>query len=205
MMKVALIATMLMVVMTTQAQNLNDVLNNVLGGSSSGDNLASNLTTVFSSKKQATKEKVVGTWSYAEPAIVFTSDNILAKVGSKIAANKLENKLQEYLTRYGIKPGAFTMVFNEDGTFTETLKGKTINGKWSVQDSKLMLTAGGVKSLAVTTQVSGKEMMFVTDATKLLNLFKAIGAKSSNSQIRTITSLMKSIDGMQAGITMKKQ
>lgn len=203
MMKAVMMMVMLMVGVSVQAQDISDVLNSVLGGS--GDDAVSNLTSIFSSKKQATKENVIGTWSYTEPAIVFTSDNILAKAGSKIAANKLEKKIQEYLTRYGIKPGAFTMTFNEDGTFTETLNGKTAKGKWTVKDSKLMLTAAGVKSLAVTTQVSGKEMMFVTDATKLLNLFKTFGAKSSNSQIRTITSLMKSINGMQAGVTMRKQ
>lgn len=203
MMKAVMMMVMLMAGVSVQAQDISDVLNSVLGGS--GDDAVSNLTSIFSSKKQATKENVIGTWSYTEPAIVFTSDNILAKAGSKIAANKLEKKIQEYLTRYGIKPGAFTMTFNEDGTFTETLNGKTVKGKWTVKDSKLMLTAAGVKSLAVTTQVSGKEMMFVTDATKLLNLFKTFGAKSSSSQIRTITSLMKSINGMQAGVTMRKQ
>ena len=204
MMKVILMNLLLMMGMTAQAQDVSGILNSVLGGSSSGD-MVSNLTTVFSSKKQATKEKIIGTWSYTEPAIVFTSDNFLAKAGAKIAANKLESKLQEQLTKYGIKPGAFTMTFKEDGTFTETMGGKTKTGKWEVKDSELQLSVAGVKTLAITTQIDGKDMQFVTDATKLLNLFKTLGAKSSNSQIKTVTSLMKSINGMQAGITMRKQ
>lgn len=199
-----MMSLMLFFGISVQAQNVNDILNGVLGNSST-DDVVSNLTSVFSSKKQATKEKIIGTWSYTEPAIVFTSDNILAKVGTKIAANKLESKLQEELTKYGIKPGTFTMTFKEDGTFTETLNGKTSKGKWSVENSKLMLTILGVKKLAITTQISGNEMQFVTDATKLLNLFKTLGAKSSNSKIRTVTSLMKSVNGMQAGITLRKQ
>ncbi|MBQ8715194.1 MAG: DUF4923 family protein [Prevotella sp.] len=204
MMKAILMSMLLMMGMTAQAQDVSDILNSVLGGSSSGD-MVSNLTTVFSSKKQATKEKIIGTWAYTEPAIVFTSDNFLAKAGAKIAANKLESKLQEQLTKYGIKPGAFTMTFKEDGTFTETMGGKTKTGKWEVKDSKLQLSVAGVKTLAITTQIDGKDMQFVTDATKLLNLFKTLGAKSSNSQIKTVTTLMKSINGMQAGITMRKQ
>ena len=83
--------------------------------------------------------------------------------------------------------------------------GKTKTGKWEVKDSKLQLSVSGVKTLAITTQIDGKDMQFVTDATKLLNLFKTLGAKSSNSQIKTVTTLMKSINGMQAGITMRKQ
>jgi len=204
-MKTKLVSLLLFICTTVQAQDVTDIINGVLGGNSSSNEMVSNLTSVFSKNKQATQEKLIGTWSYTEPAIVFTSDNILAKVGSKIAANKLENKIQEYLTRYGIKPGAFTMTFNEDGTFTETLNGKTSKGKWTVKDSKLQLTIAGIKALNVTTQIDGKDLQFVTDATKLLNLFKTLGAKSGNSQIKTVTSLMKSVNGMQAGITLRKQ
>lgn len=204
-MKTKLVSLLLFICTTVQAQNVTDIINGVLGGNSSSNEMVSNLTSVFSKNKQATQEKLIGTWSYTEPAIVFTSDNILAKVGSKIAANKLENKIQEYLTRYGIKPGAFTMTFNEDGTFTETLNGKTSKGKWTVKDSKLQLTIAGIKALNVTTQIDGKDLQFVTDATKLLNLFKTLGAKSGNSQIKTVTSLMKRVNGMQAGVTLRKQ
>jgi hypothetical protein len=205
MMKTKLVSLLLFICTTVQAQDVTDIINGVLGGNSSSNEMVSNLTSVFSKNKQATQDKLIGTWSYTEPAIVFTSDNILAKVGSKIAANKLENKIQEYLTRYGIKPGAFTMTFNEDGTFTETLNGKTSKGKWTVKDSKLQLTIAGIKALNVTTQIDGKDLQFVTDATKLLNLFKTLGAKSGNSQIKTVTSLMKSVNGMQAGVTLRKQ
>lgn len=188
--------------------DLGNILGNVLGaatGNSSGGDLVSTLTSVFSSDKQASKNNIIGTWSYTEPAIVFTSDNILAKAASKVAANKLENKLQQYLTRYGIKPGTFSMTFKEDGTYTRTLNGRTAQGTWTVQDSKLMLTIAGIKTIAITTQIDGQDMQFVTDATKLLNLFKSFGAKSTNANIQTITSLMKSINGMQAGITLHKQ
>lgn len=201
--KVALMALMMVSGLPMAAQDLSDILNSVMGGGS-GSDVVSTLTSVFSSDKQATAQNVVGTWTYMEPAIVFSSDNILARAGSKIASDKIEAKIQEQLSKYGIKPGAFTMTFNEDGTFTETLSGKTTKGKWTVKNSKLMLTVAGVRALAITTQVSGRDMQFVTDATKLLTFFKTLGAKSSNSQIKTVTSLMKSINGMQAGITMRK-
>ena len=202
--KVAAMAVMMMFSAQTNAQTLGDVLGSVLNNQQSGG-LVQGLTTVFSSDKQATAEKIIGTWNYTEPAIVFTSDNILAKAASKIAANKVESKLQEQLSKYGIKPGDFSMTFKEDGTFTETMKGKTSQGTWQVKDSKLILSIVGVKALTITTQIDGKDLQFVTDATKLLNLFKTLGAKSSNSSIKTVASLMKSVKGMQAGITLRKQ
>lgn len=201
--RLVLLCTFMLTTNVSSAQDLNDVLNAVLGGANS--DMAEGLTSVFSANKQATADKIIGTWVYEEPAIVFTSDNLLTKAGAKIASNKIENKIQEQLNKYGIKPGAFTMTFNEDGTVTETLGKKTYKGKWSIKDSKLQLTVTGVRNVAITTQISGSRMQFVTDATKLLNMFKAFGAKSTNSNIKTITSLMKNVKGMQTGVTLKKQ
>ena len=201
-----LLAAMLLMLAapSVHAQDWQSVLNDVLGGGQSED-IVSGITSIFSSDKQANKNNIIGTWSYTEPAIMFTSDNLLTKLAAKVAANKLEDKLQSYLTQYGVKPGALVLTFNEDGTCTETLNGKTMKGKWQVKDSKLVLTLGGIKALQITTQIDGKNMMFVTDATKLLKLFKSVGAKSTNKNIQTVTSLMKNVDGMQAGVSLKKQ
>ena len=196
---------LMLVVSSANAQNdLQNILNGVLNGGQSED-IVSGITSIFSSDKQANKNNIIGTWSYTEPAIVFTSDNLLTKVAAKVAANKLENKLQSYMTQYGIKPGTLVLTFNEDGTCTETLNSKSMKGKWEVKNSKLILTLGGIKALQITTQIDGKNMQFVTDATKLLKLFKSVGAKSTNKNIKTVTSLMKSVDGMQAGVTLRKQ
>ncbi len=204
--RIAVMAMMLTVSTTASAQfDLGGILGSVLNGSTSTDDIVEGLTGIFNADKQATANKIVGTWSYSEPAIVFTSDNLLAKAASKIAANKVESKIQDYLTKDGLKPGALTITFNEDGTFVETLNKKSTKGKWSVQDSKLLLTVTGIKQVAITTQIDGKDMQFVTDATKLLNLFKTMGAKSTNSNIKTVTSLMKNVKGMQAGVTLRKQ
>ena len=204
MMKMMAAMLMLLAAPSVQAQDWQSVLNGVLGGGQSED-IVSGITSIFSSDKQATANNIIGTWSYSEPAIMFTSDNLLTKLVAKVAANKLEDKLQSYLTKYGIKPGALVLTFKEDGTCTETLNGKTMKGKWQVKDSKLILTLGGIKALQITTQIDGKDMMFVTDATKLLKLFKSVGAKSTNKNIQTVTSLMKNVDGMQAGVSLKKQ
>ena len=204
MMKMMAAMLMLLAAPSVHAQDWQSVLNGVLGGGQ-GEDIISGIPSIFSSDKQATTNNIIGTWSYAEPAIVFTSDNLLTKLAAKVAANKLEDKLQSYLTQYGLKPGALILTFNEDGTCTETLNGKTMKGKWQVKDSKLILTLGGIKALQITTQIDGKNMMFVTDATKLLKLFKSVGAKSTNKNIQTVTALMKGIDGMQAGVTLKKQ
>jgi hypothetical protein len=210
--KVAFMSLMLMTANNVNAQfDLKGMADKVLGNNSeqSGDSksggLVQSLTTVFSSKKQATSDNIIGTWTYSEPAIVLTSGNVLSNAAYKIAANKIESKLQSYLTQYGIAPGTFSITFNEDGTYSQTLKGKTSKGKWKVENQKLILTIAGIKALSVTTQINGSDMQVVTDATKLLNLFRSFGANSNNSNLKTAASLLKGVKEMQAGITLKKK
>ncbi len=206
--KSVVVAVMLMCSVGASAQiDLGSILGGITGAGSpsSGDDIVSNLTSVFSGKKQATSDKLVGTWVYSEPAIVFQSDNFLAKAGAKIAAGKIEKSLQTQLGKYGIKPGAFTITFNSDGTFTETFGKKTLKGKWTVKDSKLNLTFSGKKAIPITTQLESKKLMLVTDATKLLNLVKTVASSSNNSNLQTVSALMKSVNGMQAGLTLVKK
>ena len=208
--KVAILGIAMLFSNNAQAQfNLGDVLGSVvksdsLDSSSSAGDLISGLTTVFSSSKQVTSQNIVGTWTYAEPAIVLESDNILSNAAYKLAANKVETTLQSYLTQYGFTPNTFQITFNEDGTFSETLKGQTFSGKWNVVDSKLQLSIATVQALSVTTQIDGNNMQLVTDATKLLTMLKSLGTNSNDSSIKTLTSMLEGAKGMQVGITLKK-
>ena len=184
--------------------DLGNILNNVLGGNNSTSDVVSGLTSIFSSSKQATEKTIIGTGVYEEPAIVLQSDNVLTSAAAKLAAKKAETKLQEQLNKIGIKKGALTLTFNSDGTFSETFGSKSVSGTWSIKNSKLIMKHT-VRSTTLTTQVSGKELMFVTDASKLLKLFQTLGSNSTNSSISTVTSLMKKVKGMQCGITLVKK
>ena len=183
--------------------NLGNILGGITGNSNTSD-LVSGLTSIFSSNKQATADNIVGTWSYDSPAIVFESEDFLTKTGAALAANKLETSIQNTLAKYGITKDKFSITFKEDGTFTETIRGKSYSGKWAVEDSKLQLTYQ-LKTMEITTQKEGDQLMFVTDASKLLNLIQTLGAKTAtNSSLSTISALAKNIKGMKVGLTLVK-
>lgn len=213
--KALALGLMLMCGSAANAQlNLGNVLGSVLGGSSSSSSssssstasdIISGLTSIFSSSKQAKSNSIVGTWTYEEPAVLLSSDNVLTNLAAKAASSKLESTLQKQLEKYGIKKGALTMTFNEDGTFTSKLGSKQASsGTWKVVDSKLQLTFLKLKTISITTQLSGSELMLVTDASKLLTLVKGLSSSSSNSTLSTVSSLMKKVSGAQAGITLVK-
>lgn len=203
-------AAMALMLMSGANANAQIDLGNILGGLSGNSgsttgNVISGLTSIFSSNKQATANNIVGTWSYDSPAIVFDSDDLLTKTGAALAASKIETKLQTTLSKYGITKDKFNITFKNDGTFTETIKGKTYSGKWTIKDSKLQLTYAR-KTMEITTQKEGNKLMFVTDATKLLTLVQTLGAKTAtSSSLSTITALAKNIKGMKVGLTLVKE
>ena len=204
--KFAAMALMLMSGTNANAQlDLGSIIGGITGNSSSTTNdVISGLTSIFSSNKQASADNIVGTWAYDSPAIVFESDDLLSKTGAALAANKIESKLQTTLSKYGITKDKFKITFKKDGTFTETIRGKSYSGKWTVSDSKLVLTYS-LKKMEITTQKEGNKLMFVTDATKLLNLVQSLGAKTAtNSSLSTISALAKNIKGMKVGLTLVK-
>ena len=65
---------------------------------------------------------MTGTWSYQGSAVEFESDNLLMKAGGAAAATMAESKLNEQLSKIGIKEGQMSFTFNADSTFTSTKK-----------------------------------------------------------------------------------
>lgn len=197
---------MLMCSIQLQAQGINDILGSVTSAAGDGStgSLIKGLTTVFMGERQATKENLIGTWVYQEPAVVLKSDDILTQTAAKVAAGKIESTLQAQFEKFGIKKGMMNLTFKEDGTFTTNLRGKDIAGKWEVKDSKLLLDLT-VKSISLTTQLNGLSLQFVTDATKLLDFFKSVGSAAGSTELGTVTSLLNSVKGMEFGLSFEKQ
>lgn len=210
-----LISAVFMVCASANAQtSLGDILNKVkeaaeagsnTGGKTKGDVL-STLTGVFSKNKIATKELVIGTWVYEEPAVVFKSDNILKKSGGKLAASLIEKKLQEKLEKYGFKKGMVSMSFDKNGNFEQKLRGKSLKGTYTIEDKNIILKyAGKVSQFVGTTQIDGDCLLIVMDASKLLKYVNALGKYSNDSRLKAATSLLGSMDGMECGLLLKKQ
>ena len=101
-------------------QNGADILSN--GGTT--DDLLSGITSIFSDKKVATIDDLVGEWTYTEPAVVFMSENLLKKAGGKLASSAIEKTIETQLSKVGITKGAMKMTFTRNGRFTQTIAGQ---------------------------------------------------------------------------------
>lgn len=187
---------------------LGDILGKVASAASSatsGNSTLNALTGIISSKLIPKSSQIIGTWTYQEPAVMFTSENALKNAASSIATRSIESKLQSYLSKVGITKGNMSVTFNEDKTFVINRKSKKLaSGTYAIDDNgDITLTFKGRKTPSkLTPQLDNGSLIVVTDATKLKTFMQNIG--SNVSQLSTIVSLMKSMDGMKLGIRLSK-
>lgn len=196
---------------STGSSLLGGILSAIGGGSSSDNssdaagNILSGLTSIFNSSMVATKDKIIGTWTYTEPAVVFSSNNALKNIGGKVASQAIENQLQTQFEKFGIKKGAMTMTFDKNGNFTQTLAGKTLSGTYTISGKNVTLKyAGNVKQIVGTTQLDGNDLLIVMDASKLLSFANTLGSLTGNSLLKSAGNLLGSMDGMEVGLKLDK-
>ena len=151
------------------------------------------------------KESIIGTWKYSSPKVIFESENILAKVGSDIASEKVEKTLGDQLERVGFSLGKTALTFNEDNTCSFTFGSRTYPGTYKYDSSTNRLTitdAFGVGNVKCTACKNGNELYLLFDSDKILSLINALG-KSTISNT-SAASILNSYKGLKLGWSMTK-
>lgn len=187
------------------------ILGAVLGGNSNSSSSAGSsiingiLNNVIGSGTFSKQDLCAHTWKYSKPGCAFTSENLLAKAGGEIAANKVEEKLGEYYSKFGFSGSNTYFTFKTDGTFAAKIDGKSWQGNYTfdekthaIQMKGLILSMSGY----ATKTTNGISLLF--DQTKLLNLIKTMGALKGSSTLSAIGTIANNYDGMRVGFEMTK-
>ena len=187
------------------------ILGAVLGGNSNSSSSAGSsiingiLNNVIGSGTFSKQDLCAHTWKYSKPGCAFTSENLLAQAGGEIAANKVEEKLGEYYSKFGFSGSNTYFTFNTDGTFAAKIDGKSWQGNYTfdekthaIQMKGLLLSMSGY----ATKTTNGISLLF--DQKKLLNLIKTIGSLKGNSTLSALGTIANNYDGMRVGFEMTK-
>ena len=187
------------------------ILGAVLGGNSNNGSSAGSsiingiLNNVIGSGTFSKQDLCAHTWKYSKPGCAFTSENLLAQAGGEIAANKVEEKLGEYYSKFGFSSSNTYFTFKTDGTFAAKIDGKSWQGNYTfdekthaIQMKGLLLSMSGY----ATKTTNGISLLF--DQTKLLNLIKTMGALKGSSTLSAIGTIANNYDGMRVGFEMTK-
>lgn len=187
------------------------ILGVVMGGSSNSSSSAGSsiingiLNNVIGSGTFSKQDLCAHTWKYSKPGCAFTSENLLAQAGGEIAANKVEEKLGEYYSKFGFSGSNTYFTFNTDGTFAAKIDGKSWQGNYTfdekthaIQMKGLILSMSGY----ATKTANGISLLF--DQKKLLNLIKTIGSLKGSSTLSALGTIANNYDGMRVGFEMTK-
>ena len=200
------------------SSNTSSTIANVLGGllgaatgntsgstSSAGSIIGGLLNNVIGSGTFSKEDLCAHTWKYSKPGCAFTSENLLAKAGGEIAANKVEEKLSTYYNKFGFSSSNTQFAFTTDGNFSAQIDGKPWQGTYTFDEKThaihlkgLLLSASGY----ATKTTNGISLLF--DQKKLLNLIKMLSAFKGSSTLSAVGTIANSYDGMRVGFEMTK-
>lgn len=152
-----------------------------------------------------------GSWSYTGAAVSLSGETAVSNIAGTAVTSGIENKIDGYLQKIGVKPGAVHFTFNEDKTFTSTIFSINLSGTWQINDEakRVTLQYGKVmKYLSMTgtlTRTSeGCEILF--DADRFLTFIKsALSFAGKGSTVASgLSSLTSSYKGMKLGYKLAK-
>lgn len=190
------------------------VLGGLLGGgttagsSSTGSSIINGiLNNVIGSATFSQADLCAHTWKYSKPGCAFTSENLLAKAGGEIAANKIEEDLNKYYNKFGFSNSNTYFAFKTDGTFAAKIDGKSWNGTYTfdekthaIQLKGLLLSASGF----ATRTTNGISLLF--EQKKLLTLIKTLSKLNltGSTTMSAVSSIVDNYDGVRIGFEMAK-
>lgn len=203
---------------TAQAQNtLGNLLGGILGGTSTGnatvDNAIGNVLGDLLGK--VVVPKLEGTYNYSGVAVSMTTNDggVVSNLAGTAASSAVEAKVDEYLTKFGIKPGTMSITFYEsDMTFVWTIGGFPLNGTFQVSPEMDAITLNFGRSMKFFTMtgsldltLDGVKMLFSSEKTTefIKRALAKLGEKKTD--IGQIAKLASGYDNYKIGFKLARQ
>ena len=178
----------------TGSEELGSLLGSLLG------DLLNTVTTV----------KLPGEWKYYSVATAISSENTLVTLASSAYKTKLENKLNSYLAKIGIKQGSAIFTFTEDGKFTISNGKKNIaSGTYTVDNNNNVVMKFGQVYNYLTLEgklaATPAGCQILCDANKFLEFVKkAVAVAGKLVKTDSLAAMLAEANGLQLGFILTK-
>lgn len=156
-----------------------------------------------------------GTYTYNGIAVSISSSDasaVLTNIAGAAANSTVEAKIDEKLQKVGIKPGSFTMTFNNtDNTFTLNIFGLSLPGSYKIGEGEKTVTLTFGKTMqyfcmtgTLNSTSTGATMLFTAD--KYLGFAKKVlkNAGEKSTELSSISSLVDNYDQLKIGFKLTK-
>jgi len=211
---VSIFALAVAVCVSANAQTaLGNLISNAAGKSSASSTIT-NILGGLAGTVYSAPVSLNGTYKYNGAAVSATSSEggIVANLAGTAVTSGIEAKVDEYLAKVGVKPGAMTWTFNNaDNTFSVNVGGISLPGTYKVGDGEKTVTLTFGKTMqflsmtgVLESSLDGAKMLFTVD--KAMAFLKKVTSKlgESSSQISAIKGLADGYDNYRIGFKLSK-
>ena len=152
---------------------------------------------------------ITGTWTYSGTAVKFESEDLLKSAAASVAATQVENKLDEYVSKVGLKAGTFSFTFSEENKFTIKALGKSFNGTYTLSEdyktvSLQFSSVFSSRPFVANVSVTGTQLDLLFTADRLLELLGKLTENSTNTILKSVGTIVNQYDGMKIGLELQK-
>ncbi len=209
--KIAIIA--ILATLFTGTANAQSFLSNLLGKIGGSSETASTVTNVLGSllgnSITLSKSTIIGTWSYTGASCVLESDNALAQAGGAVATAKIEDKMNSYLGKVGVKEGKCSFTFAENDSCTFKVGNREIKGRYELNGEEKKIQFSFLYDRFTATAHVAYEvtsLSIVFNADKMLGLVQKVAPTASkySTTLATLSALIENYNGMMLGMKLKK-
>ena len=211
---VSIFALAVAVCVSANAQTaLGNLISNAAGKSSASSTIT-NILGGLAGTVYSAPVSLNGTYKYNGAAVSATSSEggIVANLAGTAVTSGIEAKVDEYLAKVGVKPGAMTWTFNNaDNTFSVNVGGISLPGTYKVGDGEKTVTLTFGKTMqyfcmtgVLESDLKGAKMLF--PANKAMAFIKKIVGKigEKSSEVASIAKLADGYDNYKIGFKLAK-
>lgn len=165
---------------------------------------------VITGTSSATSFDIKGAWKYQGVAISASSENVLTSLATSAGASTIEKKCDDLLAKAGIKAGAATLNFKEDGSFTLNAGKINLPGTWTKEGSKITINFAKLFTFklvgTIKTTSTGCQLLF--DADKFVGfiskVLEVVNKVANNSTLASVQQMLANANGVQLGFKLAK-
>ncbi|MDR0907783.1 MAG: DUF4923 family protein [Rikenellaceae bacterium] len=158
------------------------------------------------------KDALIGVWNYSGVAVEFTGTDLVAVLGSSVAAPTIKQNLDTYFAEAGILRGSCSVEFSSKDTYIVlTARGRAVGlYEFNHPSQTMNITyddpaVGGRSSLVGKLTFAGSRLSLTFEADKIVALIKeATKDRQLDQNIHDLLTLISDYKGLYLGVELEK-
>lgn len=153
-----------------------------------------------------------GVWKYSGAAVEFMGTDLMAMLGSSMAAPSIKQSLESYYAKAGVVQGACTLEFKGGDVYTARTASHSVEGPYAfdAQNQKVKVTydhpeLGGKRSLDGRLTFTGEKLMLTFEADKIVAIIQELTKDMALDQnVKDLLNMISEYKGLNLGFEMEK-